>query len=98
MGRRAGGAACPADLIDAHGVLSEPSDPPVLEVGLRQPDLTFEMILTSRGGFDYAIEATEEFSQWTRIGTLSKVNGSVQFLDTEVVLHPHRFYRGLMVQ
>jgi len=57
----------------------------------------FEMVLTSRGGFDYSIEATEDFSQWTRVGTLTKVNGSVQFVDPSASGHPQRFYRGVMV-
>jgi len=72
-------------------------EPPRLEIRVIQPFRSVEMILTSRGGFDYAIEATEDFRQWARIGTLTRVNGSVQFVDQSAGLHRQRFYRAAMV-
>lgn len=73
-------------------------EPPVLEVGLRQPDRSFEIILTSRGGFDYAIEASNDLTNWSRIGTLNNVNGSVQFVDQAARQFNYRFYRALMIE
>ncbi len=72
-------------------------EPPLLEIRAIQPFRSVETILTSRGGFDYAIEATEDFRQWARIGTLTRVNGSVQFVDQSAGLHRQRFYRAAMV-
>lgn len=72
-------------------------EPPVLEVGLRQGDGSFEIILTSRGGYDYEVEASEDFLQWNPVGTFTHVNGSVQVVDLGAGLHARRFYRAVMV-
>jgi len=72
-------------------------EPPLLEITFAEPFGYLEMVLTSRGGYDYDIEATEDFSLWTRIGGLTNVNGSVQFVDETAGPRPHRFYRAVMV-
>lgn len=72
-------------------------EPPKLEIGGPQANQAFEMILTSRGGFNYAIEACEDFVNWSLVGTLTNVTGSVQCLDSSAGQHPHRFYRAVMV-
>ncbi len=71
------------------------TEPPLLTpVGMSWPG-EFEMVLTSRGGFDYAIEATADFVTWTEIGQLLQVNGSIQFVDDEAALHSWRLYRAV---
>jgi hypothetical protein len=74
------------------------TEPPVLTVGLPQLDGSFELILTSRGGFNYGLDTSEDLRQWRRIGALTNVRGSVQFVDTEARLHKCRFYRAVQVQ
>lgn len=71
------------------------TEPPVLTPLGLWPGGGFEMILTSRGGFDYAIEATENLANWTTIGTLRAVNGSVQFVDSQARSSTKRFYRAV---
>ena len=43
----------------------------------------------------YTLEATTDFSHWTRLQTKSAFSNEVSFLDSGAVSHPHRFYRVL---
>jgi len=70
------------------------SESPMLKPGQRQPGGNFEVILTSRGGYRYLIEASTNLVDWIALTTLSNVNGQVQFVDTNAYRYPQRFYRA----
>ncbi len=70
------------------------TEPPLLAVGEHPASGGFELVLTSRGGFNYSIEASEDLVLWRSIGLLNNVNGSVQFLDRPAS-PTKRFYRAV---
>ena len=69
------------------------AEPPVLKVGEGATATGFEMILTSRGGFTYEIQSSTDLVNWSFWKTISKVNGSVQVVDTQSPLPATRFFR-----
>lgn len=57
---------------------------------------TGEVVLTVKGliGQEYDIEATEDFTTWTVIGTVTLgANGSLDFTDASAASFAKRFYR-----
>lgn len=55
-----------------------------------------QAVLTVSGliGSTYDIEATQDFTTWTVIGTVTLgASGTVRFVDADAVNFPHRFYR-----
>jgi hypothetical protein len=57
---------------------------------------TGEVVLTVKGliGHSYDVEATDDFTVWTVIGTVTLgADGSLDFTDTNAASFPKRFYR-----
>ena len=56
----------------------------------------FSFTLSGDPGFNYAIEATTNFSTWTNLATLTNATGQVPFTDTNL---PYRFraYRARLI-
>jgi uncharacterized repeat protein (TIGR03806 family) len=50
--------------------------------------------LQGDSGSNYAIEASVDLLNWTNIGTLQNVTGSVPFTDPDAIHFPQRFYRA----
>lgn len=71
------------------------TEPPVLEARGFLPGGEFELVLTSRGGFDYRIEATENFQTWVAVAEARNVRGSVQVVDRGAGHTARRFYRAV---
>jgi outer membrane protein assembly factor BamB len=73
------------------------TEPPALSVGLGATPAGFELILTSRGGFNYAIESSSNLVGWSYLTPVSNVNGSVQVVDSQAKNLPYRFYRAVTI-
>jgi hypothetical protein len=41
----------------------------------------------------FEIQASTELKQWSGLTTITNLNGSVEFTDTDLPNHPQRFYR-----
>jgi len=73
------------------------TEPPILTpLGMSWPG-EFEFVLTSRGGFSYQIERSEDLQTWMPIRQFYQVNGSVQAVDSEAGLLPYAFYRAVEI-
>ena len=58
---------------------------------------TFSFILSGDPGFNYAIEATTNFSNWTNLAILTNATGQVPFTDTNSIPYRFRGYRARLV-
>jgi hypothetical protein len=74
------------------------TEPPVLKVGQGLTPAGFELVLVSRGGFTYDIDASTDLAKWSFVTSLQRVNGSVQVLDPAAKGLEHRFYRAIQRQ
>jgi PKD repeat protein len=54
----------------------------------------FSFTLSGDPGFNYAIEATINFSTWTNLAILTNATGEVPFTDTNIVPYRSRAYRA----
>jgi PKD repeat protein len=57
----------------------------------------FSFTLSGDPGFNYAIEATTNFSTWTNLAILTNATGEVPFIDTNVVPYRYRAYRARLI-
>jgi hypothetical protein len=57
----------------------------------------FGFTLSGDPGFNYAIEATTNFSTWTNLAILTNAFGEVPFLDTNNVPLRYRAYRARLI-
>ena len=58
------------------------------------PDGLFILTVTGQVGYTYDLEATEDFTAWTMIATVTLgASGSLDFTDTNAASFPRRFYR-----
>jgi PKD repeat protein len=57
----------------------------------------FRFTLSGDPGFNYAIEATTNFSTWTNLATLTNSAGEVPFIDTNLIPYRYRAYRARLV-
>ncbi len=57
----------------------------------------FNFIVSGSTGYNYAIEQSTNFSNWTTLRTLTNVSGEVQFSDTNLPVSPFRAYRARLV-
>jgi hypothetical protein len=71
-------------------------EPPRLEVGQGMTPAGFELLLTSRGGYDYRVEASTNLVDWTTVRTLQAVDGTIPVVDAGSPGFDHRFYRAVM--
>lgn len=71
------------------------TEPPVLTATGFLPGGEFELVLTSRGGFSYRVEATEDFHTWSPVAEVRNVRGSVQVVDRSARNVSKRFYRAV---
>ena len=67
---------------------------PLLKEPMRLVNGRFQFKLMGESNRTYAAEATTNFVNWTSLGTNIAFSGTLQFLDTNAPVHPHRFYRG----
>ena len=51
--------------------------------------------LTGQAGFDYNLQATSDFVNWTQIAVLENTNGAVTFYDPASTNYTYRFYRAV---
>jgi hypothetical protein len=58
---------------------------------------TFGFTLSGDPGFNYAIEATTNFSTWTNLATLTNATGQVPFTDTNLIPSRFRAYRARLI-
>jgi PKD repeat protein len=58
---------------------------------------TFGFTLSGDPGFNYAIEATTNFSTWTNLAILTNATGEVPFTDTNIVPFRYRAYRARLI-
>jgi hypothetical protein len=58
---------------------------------------TFGFTLSGDPGFNYAIEATSNYSTWTNLAILTNATGEVPFTDTNVILYRYRAYRARLI-
>ena len=54
----------------------------------------FQLILTGELGAAYQIDGSMNLTNWTALGTLTNVLGTVQFNDPSITNLNHRFFRG----
>jgi len=71
-------------------------EPPRLEVGQGMTVTGFELLLTSRGGYDYRIEASTNLVDLTTVRTLPAVEGTIPVVDSGSAGFDRRFYRAVM--
>jgi uncharacterized repeat protein (TIGR01451 family) len=57
----------------------------------------FGFTLSGDPGFNYAIEATTNFSTWTNLAILTNATGEIPFTDTNIVPYRYRAYRARLV-
>jgi hypothetical protein len=57
----------------------------------------FSFIVSGDPGFNYAIEATTNFSTWTNLAILTNASGEVPFSDTNIVPYRYRAYRARLL-
>ena len=70
--------------------------PPPLWVELRWRPLSAGMVLQIWGDpATYSIEASSDLHQWGAIGTVISETGMAEFVDGEVSVRGHRFYRAV---
>ena len=69
--------------------------PPPAQLQIRNvPGGQFVLTLAGSAGHAYDIEATEDFTTWTVIGTVTlAVGGTLDFTDSDAPNHSQRFYR-----
>jgi PKD repeat protein len=58
---------------------------------------SFSFTLSGDPGFNYTIEATTNFSNWTNLATLTNATGEVPFTDTNIIPCRYRAYRARLV-
>jgi PKD repeat protein len=58
---------------------------------------TFTFSLSGDSGFNYAIEASTNFSNWITIATLTNSTGSIRFTESNFLASPLRFYRARII-
>jgi hypothetical protein len=58
---------------------------------------TFGFTLSGDPGFNYAIEATTNYSTWTNLAILTNATGEVPFTDTNIVPWRYRAYRARLI-
>lgn len=74
----------------------EVTEPPLLTIR-RAGDAGYEILIRSRGGFDYRLEGTDDLNAWDDIKVVERVNGTVQVLDGSLDEIPYRFFRAVQV-
>jgi len=57
----------------------------------------FSLTLVGTPGYNYAIDASTNLSNWVLLGTLTNANGRVQFTDPGASNYFYRFYRARIV-
>lgn len=85
-------------LFDEFKVVVETLDilPPLLESVSRLQDGKFLLRVVGEPGISYRIQASSDLLQWATIQTATApANGIVDFLDTDAVLFPRRYYRAV---
>jgi PKD repeat protein len=70
---------------------------PILLDPLSGSNGAFSFTLSGDPGFNYAIEATTNFSTWTNLATLTNATGQVPFTDTNIIPYRYRAYRARLV-
>jgi PKD repeat protein len=58
---------------------------------------TFVFTLSGDPGFNYAIEATTNYSTWTNLAILTNATGEVPFIDTNIIPFRYRAYRARLI-
>lgn len=66
-------------------------EPPII-AGIKAADGKVELTVRGWKGFTYAIEASIDLGQWTRIGVVQNLTGVLQITDAAAT-EPRRFYR-----
>jgi len=70
-----------------------PTPPPGVQLAVT-PTQQFVLTATGLSGHAYEIQATQDFTTWTVIGTVTvDASGSFNFTDTNAASFPRRFYR-----
>lgn len=71
--------------------------PPTLLLPFADTNGNFGFTLSGDPGFNYAIEATTNFSYWTNLATLTNATGQVPFTDTNLLPYRFRAYRARLI-
>ena len=84
------------DESDFSNEISYQQDAPTVRLQIQSvADGQFLLTVNGPPGKTYDIEATEDFTTWTVIGTGTlDADGSLEFTDTDAANHPQRFYRA----
>jgi hypothetical protein len=53
------------------------------------------LLVSSPGGYNYAIEGSTNLADWVRLGTVTNVAGSATFVDSQANSLTRRFYRAV---
>jgi len=61
----------------------------------RSGDGTVQLSLTGQTNLLYAIEASTNLVQWTKIGVRTNLTGTAEFTDRAATNYPQRFYRAV---
>lgn len=57
------------------------------------------LTVTGQNGRDYEVQATQDFTDWTVLGTVTVgAGGAIEFFDPEAANYPARFYRTREIQ
>jgi hypothetical protein len=70
------------------------TEPPLLQAGLTSGSL--QLLLTGGLGMVYEIQASENLTAWTSLGTITNTTRTMQFLDPAAANQPQRFYRAAL--
>jgi hypothetical protein len=54
-------------------------------------------MLSGNAGFNYAVEASTNFSNWISVATVTDTTGQVPFTETNTSAFPFRFYRARLL-
>jgi PKD repeat protein len=63
----------------------------------RASNRTFTFMLSGNAGFNYAVEASTNFSNWISVATVTDTTGQVPFTETNTSAFPFRFYRARLL-
>src|SRR5206468_3704838 len=66
--------------------------PPAIEQIALLPDNQVRLLISGDAGYPVAIEASQNFSSWTMLGSLMNTNGTINFTDTPAT-NQVRYYR-----
>jgi hypothetical protein len=67
--------------------------PPVLSDAQMIPDTGFKMLLRGNRNYNYALESSSDFTNWSSLSSVTYTNGPMPLLDSTATNGGQRFYR-----